>query len=47
MVASRDDRWSAWRDYAGGLVMFAAEALIVLGLAIVAWLISALVLVFF
>ncbi|MGD2044422.1 MAG: hypothetical protein PVJ28_12290 [Acidimicrobiia bacterium] len=47
MVAQRDDRWSAWRDYIGGLVMFAAEAFIVIGLVAVAWVFSVAILAFF
>lgn len=47
MVTPRDGRLWAWRDYAGGLIMFAAEALIVLGLALVAWVFSLGILVFF
>lgn len=46
MGAPRDVRWTIWRDYAGGLVMFAAEALIVIGLAMVAWVISTTILAF-
>lgn len=47
MVKPREERWLAWRDYAGGLVMFAAEALIVLGLVTFAWLFSVAILIFF
>ena len=47
MVTPREGRWSAWRDYAGGLIMFAAEALIVLGLTLVAWMFSIVILAFF
>ena len=47
MVAPRDDRSSAWRDYVGGLIMFATEALIVAGLLAVALVLSVAVLAFF
>lgn len=44
MTGPRDRRWLSLQGLAGGLAMFAAEALIVLGLAAVAWLTSALIL---
>ncbi|HXV72121.1 MAG TPA: hypothetical protein VEB69_12055 [Acidimicrobiia bacterium] len=47
MTAPREPRWKEWRGYVGGLVMFAAEALIVIGLAVIAWLYSIVVLAFF
>jgi len=40
MTGPRDRKWLSLQGLAGGLAMFAAEALIVLGLAAVAWLIS-------
>jgi hypothetical protein len=45
--APREPRWNQWRGYVGGLVMFAAEAIIVLGLAVAAWLFSVVILAFF
>jgi hypothetical protein len=47
MTAPREPRWREWRGYVGGLVMFATEALIVLGLAVIAWVYASVVLVFF
>lgn len=47
MTAPREPRWKEWRGYVGGLVMFATEALIVLGLAAIAWAYATVVLVFF
>ncbi len=47
MTAPSEPRWKVWRGYVGGLFMFAAEALIVVGLAVVAWLYSVVVLAFF
>lgn len=44
MTAPRDRKWLSIQGLAGGLAMFAVEALIVLGLAAVAWLASVLVL---
>lgn len=40
MTGPRDRKWLSLQGLAGGLAMFAAEALIVVGLAAVAWLIS-------
>ena len=40
MRGPRDRKWMSLQGLAGGLAMFAAEALIVLGLAAVAWLVS-------
>jgi len=40
MTGPRERKWLSLQGLAGGLAMFAAEALIVLGLAAVAWLIS-------
>ena len=44
MTGPRDRRWLSVEGLAGGLAMFAVEALIVLGLAAVAWLTSVLIL---
>ena len=44
MTGPRDRKWLSLEGFAGGLAMFAAEALIVLGLAAVAWLASVLIL---
>jgi hypothetical protein len=44
MTGPRDRKWLSFQGLAGGLAMFAVEALIVLGLATVAWLASALIL---
>lgn len=44
MTGPRDRRWLSLEGLAGGLVMFAVEALIVGGLAAVALLTSALIL---
>lgn len=46
-MSNRERPWSDPREWAGGLIMFVTEALIVIGLAIVALAFSALVLVFF
>ncbi|HEU4319163.1 MAG TPA: hypothetical protein VFS66_03695 [Acidimicrobiia bacterium] len=47
MTAPREPRWKDWHGYVGGLVMFATEALIVIGLGLIAWLYSVVVLSFF
>lgn len=44
MTGPRDRRWLSLRGLAGGLAMFGGEALIVIGMAAVAWLISVVVL---
>jgi len=44
MTGPRDRKWLSLEGLAGGLAMFAVEALIVLGLAALALLISALIL---
>jgi hypothetical protein len=44
MTGLRDRNWMSFEGLTGGLAMFAVEALIVLGLAGVAWLTSALIL---
>ena len=44
---NRERRWSDPRELAGGLLMFVAEAVIVLGLAAAAWVLSVVVLAFF
>lgn len=44
MTGPRDRKWLSLYGLAGGLGMFAAEAVIVLGLVAIAWLISAVVL---
>lgn len=44
MTTPREPLWKEWRGYVGGLVMFATEALIVIGLALIAWLYSIVVL---
>ncbi len=47
MTVPREPRWKEWHGYVGGLVMFATEALIVLGLAAIAWVYAIVVLAFF
>ncbi|MGD2059656.1 MAG: hypothetical protein PVF87_02205 [Acidimicrobiia bacterium] len=47
MTSGRSRPLGQLRDYAGGLVMFATEILIVLGLAFTGWLFSLLILAFF
>lgn len=47
MAARREPRWKEWRGYLGGLIMFGTEALIVVGLAVIAWVYSIVVLAFF
>lgn len=44
MTGPRDRKWWSFLGMAGGLVLFAVEALIVLVLAAVAWLASLLIL---
>jgi hypothetical protein len=44
MTGPRDRRWLSFQGLAGGLTLFTVEALIVLGLAAVAWLLSVLIL---
>lgn len=44
---NRERRWSDPRELAGGLFMFVAEAMIVLGLVAVAWVLSVVILAFF
>lgn len=44
MKGPRERKWLSLQGLAGGMAMFAVEALIVLGLAAVALLISALIL---
>lgn len=44
MTKPRDRKWFSLHGLAGGLAMFGAEALIVIGLAAAAWLISVVVL---
>lgn len=44
MTGPRDRKWLSFQGLAGGLAMFAFEALIVLGLAAVAWLTSVVIL---
>lgn len=46
-MTNRERHWSDPREWAGGLVMFVAEALIVIGLVAVALALSVLVLAFF
>ena len=43
MTGPRDRKWLSFEGLTGGLAMFAVEALIVLGLAGVAWVTSALI----
>lgn len=43
-MTGRDRTWLSFEGLAGGLAMFVVEALIVLALAAVAWLTSALIL---
>jgi hypothetical protein len=44
MTGLRDRKWLSLQGLSGGLAMFAAEALIVAGLALFAWLTSLLIL---
>lgn len=44
MTGPRDRKWLSVQGLAGGLAMFAVEALIVVGLAAVGWLFSLLIL---
>lgn len=44
MTRSRDRRWLSLPGVAGGAVMFVVEALIVVGLAGAAWLLSVVIL---
>lgn len=44
MTASRDRKWMSVPGLFGGVAMFLTEAAIVVGLAAVAWLLSALIL---
>jgi hypothetical protein len=44
MTGPRDRKWLSIQGLAGGLTMFAVEALIVLGLAAMAWATSMLIL---
>lgn len=44
MAPSRDRKWLSVSGLIGGLAMFAAEALIVGGLAAAAWILSLLIL---
>lgn len=46
-MTNRERPWLDLREWAGGLVMFIAEAVIVIGLAIVALVFSVVVLSFF
>lgn len=47
MTGSRDRRWLSLSGLTGGAVMFVAEALIVVGLAGAAWLLSVVILALF
>lgn len=44
MSTPRSRRWMSIKGMAGGMAMFATEALIVVGLVAVAWIISVVVL---
>lgn len=44
MTAPRDRRWLSIHGLLGGFGMFAAEALVVLGFALVAWVLSVVIL---
>lgn len=44
MTGPRDRKWLSLHGLAGGLAMFGTEALIVIGLGAVAWLISVVIL---
>jgi hypothetical protein len=44
MTAPRNNKWTTIHGLVGGLAMFAAEALTVLGLGAVAWVLSVVVL---
>lgn len=44
MTGPRDRKWLSFQGLAGGLAMFAAEAMIVVGLVVVAWIISVVIL---
>lgn len=44
MSAPRDRKWLSFRGLAGGLALFASEALIVVALVAITWLISKVIL---
>ncbi|HZD22736.1 MAG TPA: hypothetical protein VE569_04955 [Acidimicrobiia bacterium] len=44
MTAPRDRKWLSVSSLAGGLVLFITEMLVVVAVAVIAWLVSTLVL---